>query len=83
MVGVDYTNKGQFSAVYETDGRLIEVWARWHMNEVTIAILYEGKTTDILLIILNNTIDTDNKEITNTVKFHSFGFYLIGVWLCG
>ena len=45
--------------------------------------LYEGKTTDILLIILNNTIDIDNKEITNTVKFHSFVFYLIGFWLCG
>ena len=83
MLGVDYTNKGQFSAVYGTNGRLIEVSARWHMNEVTIAILYEGKTTDILLIILNNTIDTDNKEITYTVKFHSFEFYLIGVWLCG
>ena len=47
LLSVDYTNKGQFSAVYGTDGRLIEVWARWHMNEVTIAITYEGKITDI------------------------------------
>ena len=47
MLGVDDTNKGNFSAVYGTNGRLMEVWARWHMNEVTIVIMYEGKITDI------------------------------------